>query len=120
MRPTILLIPLALLGAACRRPNAAADLTPPPSRETVRNLPRWYLKPPQDDKFAFGTATAVSQDLQVSIDKAQAAARNVVAQQLEVKYGALTKRFARPENYWRTSAICSKARSIWLKARWST
>jgi hypothetical protein len=71
-----------------------ADLTPPPSRETVRNLPRWYLKPPQDDKYAFGTATAVSQDLQVSIDKAQAAARNVVAQQLEVKYGALTKRFA--------------------------
>lgn len=83
---------LVVLAACHSRPNAA-DLTPPPSRETVKNLPKWYLKPPKDDKYAFGTATAVSQDLQVSIDKAQAEARNVVAQQLEVKYGALTKRF---------------------------
>mgnify|MGYP003945966635 CR=1 FL=1 len=85
---------LAFLLAACHsRPNVVADLTPPPSKETVKNLPKWYLKPPKDDQYAFGTATAVSQDLQVSIDKAQAEARNVVAQQLEVKYGGLTKRF---------------------------
>jgi hypothetical protein len=93
MRSSHAVLAFALLTAgACRGPKTA-DLTPPPSRETVRNLPKWYLKPPRDDKFAFGTATAVSQDLQVSIDKAQAEARNVVAQQLEVKYGALTKRF---------------------------
>ena len=92
MRLTFVILALTTL-VACRRAPNAADLTPPPSRETVRNLPNWYLKPPKDDKFAFGTATAVSQDLQVSIDKAQAEARNVVAQQLEVKYGALTKRF---------------------------
>jgi hypothetical protein len=87
--------PLAavLLLVACHPKPNAADLTPPPSKETVKHLPKWYLKPPKDDRFAFGTATAVSQDLQVSIDKAQAEARNVVAQQLEVKYGSLTKRF---------------------------
>jgi hypothetical protein len=84
---------LAFVLGACRSAPNASDLTQAPSRETVRNLPKWYLKPPKDDKFAFGAATAVSQDLQVSIDKAQAEARNVVAQQLEVKYGALTKRF---------------------------
>ena len=93
MRKTTILAAILVATAACHRGPNAADLTPPPSRETVRNLPKWYLKPPKDDKFAFGTATAVSQDLQVSIDKAQAEARNVVAQQLEVKYGALTKRF---------------------------
>lgn len=82
-----------LVVAGCHRTPNAADLTPPPSRETIKNLPKWYLKPPKDDKFAFGAATAVSQDLQVSIDKAQAEGRNLVAQQLEVKYGALTKRF---------------------------
>jgi hypothetical protein len=86
-------VALVLLTAACRSTPNAATLMPPPSRETVKNLPKWYLKPPKDDKYAFGTATAVSQDLQVSIDKAQAAARNVVSEQLEVKYGALTKRF---------------------------
>ena len=89
----ILPIVLLLVAAACRSTPNATTLMPPPSRETVKNLPKWYLKPPKDDKFAFGAATAVSQDLQVSIDKAQAEARNIVAQQLEVKYGALTKRF---------------------------
>ena len=84
---------LVLTVAACHSAPNASSLSPPPSRERVKNLPKWYLKPPKDDKFAFGTVTAVSQGLQVSIDKAQAEARNVVAQQLEVKYGALTKRF---------------------------
>ena len=87
------LLAFAILIAGCHPAPNASTLMPPPSRETVRNLPKWYLKPPKDDKFAFGTATAVSQDLQVSIDKAQAEARNIVAQQLEVKYGSLTKRF---------------------------
>jgi len=91
MRRFLLAAPLLL--AACHPKPNVADLTPPPSKETVKNLPKWYLKPPKDDKYAFGTATAVSQDLQVSIDKAQAEARNVVAQQLEVKYGSLSKRF---------------------------
>ena len=56
------LVVLTLLVAACHRSPNAADLTPPPSRETVRNLPKWYLKPPKDDKYAFGTATAAGSE----------------------------------------------------------
>jgi hypothetical protein len=88
---------LALIAAlsmtGCHRSASKSGMLPPPSRETVKHLPDWYLKPPKDNNYLFGAATAVSQDLQVAIDKAQAEGRNLVAQQLEVKYGSLTKRF---------------------------
>ncbi len=91
-RPT--LYSLVLVALACSSaPKPATDLLPPASRETVRNLPGWYLKPPRDDNYLFGTATAVSRDVQVAINKAQADARGAIAQELEVKYGALNKRF---------------------------
>ena len=85
---------LALAVGACSHGSRTSDLTPPPSRATIRAMPGWYLKPPKDDHYVFGAATAVSQDLQIAIDKAQAEGRNLLAQQLEVKYGSLTKRFA--------------------------
>ena len=85
---------LVALAIGCSRaPKPAPDLLPPASRETVRNLPGWYLRPPRDDNYLFGAATAVSRDVQVAINKAQADARSAIAQELEVKYGALNKRF---------------------------
>lgn len=94
LRPTSLLL-VALLGVTgCGRPPApSADLIPPASRETVRNLPGWYLRPPRDDNYLFAAATAVSRDVQLAINKAQADARSGIAQELEVRYGALNKRF---------------------------
>lgn len=83
---------LSALGCG-RGPKPAVDLTPAASRETINNLPGWYLKPPTDRDYLFGTATAVSRDVQIAINKAQADARNAIAQGLEVKYGALNKRF---------------------------
>ena len=71
------------------------DTSRPAAQTTlfVRNLPGWYLRPPRDDNYLFGAATAVSRDVQVAINKAQADARSAIAQELEVKYGALNKRF---------------------------
>ncbi len=86
-----------LIGAtllACSHKSASSDVAPTPSREVLRNLPGWFTKPPVDDKFLYGPATAVSRDLQISINKAETEGRNGIAQQLEVKYGALNKRFA--------------------------
>ncbi|MGQ0648331.1 MAG: LPP20 family lipoprotein [Gemmatimonadaceae bacterium] len=87
------LISLSFAGGCSRGPKPPIDLHPPASRETIRNLPSWYLKPPTDNNYLFGTATALSRDVQVAINKAQADARNALAQELEVKYGALNKRF---------------------------
>lgn len=84
---------LALLAVACHRAPRSTDLAPAASRETIKGLPGWYLKPPTDKNFLFAPATAVSRDVQVAINKAEAEGRAGLAQQLEVKYGALTKRF---------------------------
>lgn len=84
---------LALLAVACSRAPRSTDLSPVASRETIKGLPGWYLKPPTDKNFLYAPATAVSRDVQVAINKAEAEGRAGLAQQLEVKYGALTKRF---------------------------
>jgi hypothetical protein len=78
---------------SCGRPKPTTDLLPPANAGTVRNLPGWFLRPPRDDNYLFGAATAVSRDVQVAVNKAQADGRNAIAQELEVKYGALNKRF---------------------------
>jgi len=84
---------LALLTVACHRAPRSTDLAPAASRETIKGLPGWYLKPPTDKNFLYAPATAVSRDVQVAINKAEAEGRAGLAQQLEVKYGTLTKRF---------------------------
>lgn len=94
IRPTLsaLIIGTTLLG--CGRKPASVDVAPAPSRDVLRNLPSWFAKPPVDDKFLYGPATAVSRDLQMAINKAETEGRNGIAQQLEIRYGALNKRFA--------------------------
>ncbi|MCC6319667.1 MAG: LPP20 family lipoprotein [Gemmatimonadaceae bacterium] len=94
MRLIRLTLASLVAAAACSGgPRPATDLLPPANRETIRNLPSWYLKPPTEEHFLLAPATSVSRDVQVAINKAQADARNAIAQQLEVKYGALNKRF---------------------------
>jgi hypothetical protein len=85
---------IAAFAAACHSAPRTTEITPPANRETIRNLPGWYLRPPTDNNFLFGAATAVSRDVQVAINKAQSEGRNAIAQELEVKYGSLNKRFA--------------------------
>lgn len=94
MRHHALLLTLVLLAPACARRPQSNDLTPPPSREVIRNLPGWYSRPPTENDVLFGPATAVSGDLQIAINKAQTEGRNLISQQLEVKYNGLNKRFA--------------------------
>jgi hypothetical protein len=58
-------------------------------------MPGWYKDPPNgNDKWLYAPATATSLDVQIAMNKAQAEGRAQLASQLEVKYGALTRRFA--------------------------
>lgn len=64
------------------------------SKATLKAMPKWFAKPPKDDKFLYAPATATSKDLQIALNKAEAEGRLQLGQQLEVKYSALTRRFA--------------------------
>ena len=56
-------------------------------------IPDWYLNPTQDDNYIIGKATATSQDLQLSIDKAKQQARLDIAENLESHIMGLIKKF---------------------------
>jgi hypothetical protein len=70
-----------------------APRSTPETRGVVSTIPDWFSKPPlADDKF-FGVATSESRDMQLAVDKAVAGSRAQIAQQLEVKFGGIVKRF---------------------------
>lgn len=64
------------------------------SKATLNAMPKWFSKPPKDDKYMYAPSTATSKDLQIALNKAEAEGRLQLGQQLEVKYSALTRRFA--------------------------
>ena len=63
--------------------NNKANLTPSPSSRTMNKAPEWFLNTPEQDGFVYTTATAVSQDMQLAINKAQLDAANQLANQLD-------------------------------------
>ncbi len=82
---------LVVLAVACSSSTQTAMA--PPEPEPVENVPDWFLSPPQDDNYLFGAATSTSQDMQLAINKAQTEGRNQLAQQLDVRFGGLARRF---------------------------
>jgi len=75
---------------ACGGPPPPAEGTP---EATLVSIPEWYSNPPQDPNYLFAANTAMSRDMQLSIDKAKQSARTDLASQLEVKVKGLTKSF---------------------------
>ncbi|MEN9509593.1 MAG: hypothetical protein RLZZ621_2156 [Gemmatimonadota bacterium] len=75
--------------AACK----SAPKSTPETRAVVSTIPDWFAKPPVADDRFFGVATSESRDMQLAVDKATAASRAQIAQQLEVKFGGVSKRF---------------------------
>jgi hypothetical protein len=57
------------------------------------DVPEWYTAVPVDPNFLFAANTAVSQDMQISVDKAVQAARVEIGRQVETKVNGLQKRF---------------------------
>lgn len=91
---SLALLGLAVLTAACGGPaRRSTDLTPAPSSEVLKDVPKWFTNVPKDDNALFAAATATSSDLQLAINKAQTEGRNQLAQQVEVKFNGLQKRF---------------------------
>lgn len=57
------------------------------------DIPDWYPNAPQETLFARSANTAVSQDLQVAVDKATTGARAELGRIVETRVNALQKRF---------------------------
>ena len=86
----LLLITWLLVGCASSVPKTT---TGPAKDDIIENIPEWYLNPPQDPNFYFGTGSATSRDMQVARDKATSAAKLQISTDMEEKFGGLGKMF---------------------------
>jgi len=57
------------------------------------DIPDWYSTVPQDPNYLFAARTAVSQDMQLALDKATTDGRAEIGRQTELKIQGLQKRF---------------------------
>ena len=68
------------------------DLSPEPTRKIMKNIPDWYLNTPSKEGFRYEAATATSQDLQLSVNKATLDAASRLAATIESEMEGYTKR----------------------------
>ena len=61
--------------------------------EAISKVPDWYLNPPNDPNFIYGTGTNDSRDLQMARNAAEHAARVQITRNTEAKVSALFKSF---------------------------
>ena len=69
------------------------NLTPSPSKEVIDTAPDWFKSPPTESDQIFAATSALSADLQISIEKAKTVAQANLSQQLEVHVENLTENF---------------------------
>ena len=86
---TIMTFGLLLIGCGSK---SGPDLSPEASSKTVKNLPDWYISPPQLDDYKYATAEATSQSMQLAVDKARMAAVSNLSQMIKSEWNGYTKR----------------------------
>jgi hypothetical protein len=91
-----MLVPLALVAAVSLLASGCGGKPTLPEivEETVDALPDWYQSPPSDAEHLYGMGTGESQDMQMSINKAEQNARVQITQNIESKVSALFKQFS--------------------------
>jgi len=75
---------VTIIGCGGSKPLQSAD---------TGDIPDWYTNVPTDPNYLFAARTETSQDMQLAVDKATAAARGEIGSQLQVKIEGLQKRF---------------------------
>jgi len=79
-------ITLAVLVLGCSGPKTM-------QATSTGDVPEWFSNVPANPNYLYAANTAVSQDLQLAIDKATTGARTEIGRQVEIKINALQKRF---------------------------
>jgi len=90
---SFLLLASASALMACGGSSPKTAPTPEELNAAALGVPVWFVKPPVDSNVIYAPVTAVSRDMQLAIDKAQADGRFALAQQLETRFEGLSKRF---------------------------
>ena len=80
----IVLVSFVLLQSCATDPKILAEKQKAKvASETIKEAPKWFNKLPKSKKFLYAKGTAVSGDMQLSMDKATMVAKRSLAEKLD-------------------------------------
>ena len=82
------------------------------AKETLKQVPKWFTKLPKSKKILYAKGTAVSEDMQLSIDKATIAAKRSLADKLDSYISSKTKMFSKESGIDELSSIYSELEQV--------
>ena len=103
---TITMILVLIMG--CGSTTKGPNLAPEPTRKTMKNIPDWFVNTPKKEGYRYQSATAVSQDLQLAVNKAVLDAANQLSGAMDSEMNALVKRVREETGLGRNSDILDR------------
>ena len=82
------------------------------AKKTLEEVPKWFEKLPKSKKILYAKGTAISGDMQLSIDKATISAKRSLADKLDSYISSKTKLFAKEVGTGEISDIYSELEQI--------
>ena len=82
------------------------------AKETLKEVPKWFTKLPKSKKILYAKGTAVSEDMQLSIDKATIASKRSLADKLDSYISSKTKLFVKEVGTGEISDIYSELEQV--------
>ena len=109
----ILISFILLQSCATTNPEIAAEKAKKEiAKGTIEEQPKWFKKIPKSKKILYAKGTAISGDMQISIDKATIAAKRSLADKLDSYISSKTKLFAKEVGTGEISDIYSELEQI--------
>ena len=109
----IILISFALLQSCATNPDVAAEKEKIEiAKGTIKEQPKWFKKIPKSKKILYAKGTAISGDMQLSIDKATISAKRSLADKLDSYISSKTKTFAKESGIDELSSIYSELEQV--------
>ena len=109
----ILISFVLLQSCATTNPEIAAEKAKKEIAEgTIEEQPKWFKKIPKSKKILYAKGTAISGDMQISVDKATIAAKRSLADKLDSYISSKTKMFAKESGIDELSSIYSELEQV--------
>ncbi|CAA6603782.1 conserved exported hypothetical protein [Rhodospirillaceae bacterium LM-1] len=81
-------------------------------KDSVNEVPSWYLSPPTDEFSIYAPGTATSADLQLAIDKAVLGAKRSLADRINSKLSSKMKEFLSESGAGENTQVLSEAERV--------
>ena len=109
----ILISFILLQSCATTNPEIAAEKAKKEiAKGTIEEQPKWFKKIPKSKKILYAKGTAISGDMQISIDKATISAKRSLADKLDSYISSKTKMFSKESGIDELSSIYSELEQV--------